>query len=217
MRQLVTIILLLTSFEGFGQNDSQSGDKKNFDRIELGINISPDFTDLILRNNDGSWTADWIIDQRNERETPKLGLSAGLTTFWTYKICPMTGSCSWLCTTPMPEAMNGGESTRMPVQSPQPAECGTVTSLDNRDLKSGMSIGPNPFYDQTNIRFPWKCAECNLKIYNSTGQLISDRTVSGNQVTIQRGQLKSGFYIGLLNDNGRPIEKFKLLIQENKN
>lgn len=47
-------------------------------RFEIGLSVSPNYADVILRNKDGSSEADWMIETRSESETAKLGMSAGL-------------------------------------------------------------------------------------------------------------------------------------------
>ena len=70
---------MLLTVQAFAQSPQSSDGNGDLKRIEIGVNISPDFTSRILRNNNGSATADWIINGRNEREIPKLGMSAGLS------------------------------------------------------------------------------------------------------------------------------------------
>ncbi len=73
------LAILLVAGEIFAQEKEPEKKKKGWHRpLEIGLSVSPDYADLLLRNNDGSATADWIIDGRNERETAKLGMSAGL-------------------------------------------------------------------------------------------------------------------------------------------
>ena len=63
----------------FGQNATSSNNDGELKRMEIGVHISPDYANRILKKNGESLTSDWIIDGRNERETAKLGLTAGFT------------------------------------------------------------------------------------------------------------------------------------------
>ncbi|MFM1875610.1 MAG: outer membrane protein beta-barrel domain [Bacteroidota bacterium] len=80
-RDITTSLVVLLVFTGqtFAQSPASSDSKGELKRIEIGVNISPDYADRILRKNGESTTADWIIDGRNERETAKLGMTAGIS------------------------------------------------------------------------------------------------------------------------------------------
>jgi hypothetical protein len=72
------ILFSVLTVQTFAQNPASSDGNEGLKRIEIGVNISPDYADRILQKNGESTTADWIIDGRNERETAKLGMTAGL-------------------------------------------------------------------------------------------------------------------------------------------
>jgi len=73
------IVFLVLTVQTFAQSPTSSDSKGELKRIEIGVNISPDFANRILRNNNGSETADIVINSRNKSETGKLGMTAGVS------------------------------------------------------------------------------------------------------------------------------------------
>ncbi len=73
------VVFLVLTVQTFAQSPALSDNKGDLKRIEIGVSISPDYANRILRKNGESTTADWIIDGRNERETAKLGMTAGIS------------------------------------------------------------------------------------------------------------------------------------------
>lgn len=68
---------MLISFAAFGQ-DEPNAIETGFRRFLLGINISPDYCDRKLKNNDGSSSSSMIIDVLDKVEKFKIGYTAGL-------------------------------------------------------------------------------------------------------------------------------------------
>lgn len=64
----------MAALSAYGQSGAGSGD---FQKIQVGVNFSPDFCFLKLKNNDGSAFSDSIIQARNADETMKIGLTMG--------------------------------------------------------------------------------------------------------------------------------------------
>lgn len=75
----VSLALLFLTVQALAQSPQSPDVNIDLKRIEIGVNVSPNCTDLILRNNGGSTTSDRVIDRRNKRETPKLGMTAGVS------------------------------------------------------------------------------------------------------------------------------------------
>lgn len=72
---------------------------------------------------------------------------------------------------------------------------GLNTSIREVDLSSSISIYPNPFAESTKIRFNEELQDINIAMFSASGVLI-DRVnrITNNEITINRGQLKSGIY-----------------------
>lgn len=62
------------SLTTFGQDDATETHK-----LLIGVTASPDICYRTLETTDGSSTSDWIMDSRNDRESPKFSYSAGLS------------------------------------------------------------------------------------------------------------------------------------------
>lgn len=78
MKPLSILILSILTINLGAQNKSNGSNSGNFNRIQIGLVVSPDFCYRTLKNNDGSATSDMDISARNEQETPKIGYTAGV-------------------------------------------------------------------------------------------------------------------------------------------
>lgn len=65
---------MLISLATFGQDRATETHK-----LLIGVTVSPDICFRTLKNTDGSSTSDWIIDLRNDSESPKFSYSSGLS------------------------------------------------------------------------------------------------------------------------------------------
>lgn len=72
-------------FSSYGQDKSKEFPNADFKKVQIGINVSPDICYRTLKNNDGSSSNNLVIDQRNIRETIKVGYSAGLNVCFNIK------------------------------------------------------------------------------------------------------------------------------------
>lgn len=85
MKYLILFLLTLTAFSSYGQDKTKETPTADFKRVQIGINVSPDVCFRTLKNNDGSWSSDLVVDQRNIMETVKVGYTAGLNVCFNIK------------------------------------------------------------------------------------------------------------------------------------
>lgn len=85
MKQLTIFLLTLTTLSSYGQDKTKETTTSDFKRIQIGINVSPDICFRTLKNNDGSSSSDFVLTQRNNRETIKVGYTAGLNVCFNFK------------------------------------------------------------------------------------------------------------------------------------
>jgi len=78
MKYLTFCLLTLTIFCSYGQEKNTDVKHSEFKRVQIGFNVSPDICYRTLKNTNGSSLSDSNIEQRNNRETIKLGYTAGL-------------------------------------------------------------------------------------------------------------------------------------------
>ena len=81
MKNLTIIILTIFVFSAYGQESSTI----DFKRVQIGIIVSPDICFRTLKNNDGSPISDLTLTYRNNRETIKIGYTAGLNACFNFK------------------------------------------------------------------------------------------------------------------------------------
>ncbi len=62
----------------FAQEQPTAIPNNDFKKIQIGINVSPDYCFRTLKNNNGSSSADAVIEMRNKYEAAKPGFTAGL-------------------------------------------------------------------------------------------------------------------------------------------
>ncbi len=86
---LLYAALVMQSVQAWAQSPQPGADMGSFHRLELGVHVSPDMAHRLLRNNNGDQFTDMIIDNRNEREAPKPGVTAGLSVG--YRFLPWLG------------------------------------------------------------------------------------------------------------------------------
>lgn len=77
MNTLIIFAALAISIAAFGQDSEKPKGSNEFKRFLIGVNISPDYCNRILKNNNGSSTSSLIIDLRNKNEGAKFGYTAG--------------------------------------------------------------------------------------------------------------------------------------------
>jgi len=69
---------LLIFFTAFVSLTVQGQDKNSSQKILIGFNFSPDYSYRTLKNNDGSFSSDLVINSRNDVEVAKFGYTTGL-------------------------------------------------------------------------------------------------------------------------------------------
>ena len=69
----------------FGQEVAKDASIPDFNKIQVGVNFSPDYCFRTLKNNDGSLTSSSILKSRNENETGKLGYTTGINVIYNLK------------------------------------------------------------------------------------------------------------------------------------
>lgn len=74
MKRLTTILAIVISLTAFGQDNATETHK-----LLIGVTVSPDICFRTLEKTDGSSTNDWIMDLRNDGESPKFSYSTGLS------------------------------------------------------------------------------------------------------------------------------------------
>ncbi len=77
--------LLLISTGLFAQDQQKSAPAADFKKFQVGINVSPDYSFRVLKNNDGSAYSNDVIKSRNSYEVPKLSYTAGLDLTYNFK------------------------------------------------------------------------------------------------------------------------------------
>lgn len=85
MKHLTIFFLTLIAFSCYGQYKIKETPIKDFKRVQIGINVSPDICFRTLKNNEGTSSSDLIITQRNDRETVKVGYTTGLNVCFNIK------------------------------------------------------------------------------------------------------------------------------------
>jgi hypothetical protein len=85
MKHLTLFILILTALSSYGQDKTKETSTSDFKRFQIGINVFPGICFRTLKNNDGSSSSEIIISQRNDRETIKVGYTAGLNVCFNIK------------------------------------------------------------------------------------------------------------------------------------
>jgi len=79
MKHIFLSIVTLLSFTLFGQDKSTPTTAKEFDKLLIGINFSPDMSYRFLRNSSNSeLNPEQTINARNDRESPGFGYTTGL-------------------------------------------------------------------------------------------------------------------------------------------
>jgi hypothetical protein len=78
MKRFATFAAMLISLVTFGQDSLETKVEKDFKRLLIGVNVSPDYCYRTLKNNNGSSTSSMIIELRDEGEQFKIGYTAGL-------------------------------------------------------------------------------------------------------------------------------------------
>ena len=77
-----------------------------------------------------------------------------------------------------------------------------------------LSIGPNPFSDETNIQLEGLDAgQISMYLYDLQGRQVSSENYSGPSFRFQRGNLSKGVYLFRIEQEGRWVANGKMVIQ----
>jgi hypothetical protein len=70
----------------------------------------------------------------------------------------------------------------------------TTTGIEKNKLASSVSVYPNPFTTQTTINFNEDQKNTSVRIVDMFGKEVNSFNFSGRQLTIEKGEMKSGIY-----------------------
>jgi len=94
--------------------------------------------------------------------------------------------------------------------------CNLINGINEIEQESSkFSIVPNPFTESTLIKIENPIPDLELKIYNSLGELVLIQSSGAkSEYSVERGDLKSGFYYFVLADssNGTNLFSEKVII-----
>jgi hypothetical protein len=84
MKNIPLLLLTFIVINVYGQGQEKENKDIVFNRIQIGVNFSPDLNYRTLKNNDGSTNSDQVIKLRNENETVKPGYTVGLNFIYNF-------------------------------------------------------------------------------------------------------------------------------------
>jgi hypothetical protein len=91
-----------------------------------------------------------------------------------------------------------------------------ATGIQEIANRTKLLIMPNPFTTTTILHADKDFTDATLTVYNSLGQQVKQvRNVSGQTITLQRGNLSGGIYFIQLTQDNRIITTDKLLVTDN--
>lgn len=68
--------------------------------------------------------------------------------------------------------------------------CGdNLVSISKQNNLTGLSASPNPFHDEVIVQLPKSTAPKHLAVYNAMGQLVMDKNLSEDTITITEAEL----------------------------
>ncbi|HPI55439.1 MAG TPA: T9SS type A sorting domain-containing protein, partial [Chitinophagaceae bacterium] len=79
---------------------------------------------------------------------------------------------------------------------------GTPEGLTSISSKQNIQVFPNPMEQQATLVLPKSAEQATLRIFNRLGSCVFQRTVSGQQIYLERNQLADGLYMIEVNDRG---------------
>ena len=85
------------------------------------------------------------------------------------------------------------------------------TSINEPEFISSFTVYPNPFSTQTNLVFFETQNNSLITITNILGEVVFEMSFIGNELTLDKGELKDGIYFLHVNDR-KKIETTKLII-----
>jgi len=99
------------------------------------------------------------------------------------------------------------------VTAAAPESCSGINEISK---ENHISVFPNPFFRQTTLQTDTYFKNATLTLYNSFGQHIKQiKNITGQTVTLQRGNLSGGLYHFRLVQDNQTIATGKLVITDN--
>jgi hypothetical protein len=102
---------------------------------------------------------------------------------------------------------NGGIATTCPT---------TTMSIIKQNLNSQkVQIFPNPFSNETTLKFEIDVINCNLEMFDSIGQKVKEiNNINTNEIILKKDNLVNGIYLLVLKQNGKILETQKIILQD---
>jgi len=95
------------------------------------------------------------------------------------------------------------------------AKTGSINGITETEQEKGMIVYPNPFSNSSTIELHTGLHDAELIIYNLYGQKTMEiNHISGNKITIEKGNLMSGIYFFKLTQENKEIATKKVVITE---
>lgn len=87
---------------------------------------------------------------------------------------------------------------------------------ENKLKQDVISVEPNPWVTQTTLQSTVMLNDATLTIFNSIGQRVQQlKNISGQVITMYRGNLPAGLYILNIRENKNQIATRKIVIADN--
>lgn len=87
-------------------------------------------------------------------------------------------------------------------------------SVNDVSVENVSFIYPNPFSSQTIFKTNTALNHADLKIYNALGENVKSlQGVSGNEITIERGELSNGVYFVEVIENEKLVARLKMIVE----
>ena len=95
------------------------------------------------------------------------------------------------------------------------ANCPEMLLSTNNEIyeDSKITFSPNPFATTLTVNSGWPLQKASVRLYNAQGRLVREiNNLSGDTVTISRGNLQSGLYLVQLSEAGEIIKTAKIMV-----
>ncbi len=90
----------------------------------------------------------------------------------------------------------------------------TLATQSQTAVVKQIVLAPNPFATEMTISSETALQNASFKLYDAQGRLVQQlENINGKTATIKRENLNSGWYVGQLFENGKPIKTAKVIIQ----
>lgn len=109
---------------------------------------------------------------------------------------------------------NIGDLTTDKITNTLPLGCSTVSTGITVNENNALSIYPNPFTNQINIKLnESQINKCEFRVYNVLGAEVMYTTILKQVTTIETSNLPSGIYFYQVNSSNKTIQTGKLIAQ----